>query len=67
MIFFIDFPCEISLETVDFIHMIGEELTSVIGSLLRPTDAMALHYRHLAAQICRQLNAGRTVEEVHFH
>jgi len=36
----------------------------VIGSVLRPTDGMALHYRHLAAQIARQLNAGRSAQEV---
>jgi hypothetical protein len=37
----------------------GEELISAVGLALRPTDAMALHYRHLAAQFSRQLKNGR--------
>jgi 2-oxoisovalerate dehydrogenase E1 component len=42
----------------------GEELTAALGLLLRDTDAMALHYRHLAAQIARQLRAGRSIDEI---
>lgn len=33
----------------------GEELMAALGCALRPTDAMALHYRHLGTQIARQL------------
>lgn len=33
----------------------GEELLAAVGQLLQPTDAMALHYRHLATQIARHL------------
>eukprot|EP00053_Salpingoeca_punica_P011422 m.101829 g.101829 ORF g.101829 m.101829 type:complete len:783 (-) comp15670_c0_seq2:1623-3971(-) len=42
----------------------GEELQGIWGALLRPTDAVALHYRHLATQIVRQLLAGRTMEDI---
>ena len=42
----------------------GEELAAVFGLVLRPTDAMALHYRHLGAQIARQLAAGKSVQSV---
>ncbi len=42
----------------------GEELMAAVGCALRPTDAMALHYRHLATQIARQLRNGRSVEQV---
>jgi hypothetical protein len=31
---------------------------------LRPTDACALHYRHTATSITRQLNSGKTVTEI---
>ena len=37
----------------------GEELMACTGLALEQTDASALHYRHLAAQIARQLRAGR--------
>lgn len=33
----------------------GEELLAAVGQLLEPTDAMALHYRHLATQVARHL------------
>jgi 2-oxoisovalerate dehydrogenase E1 component len=33
----------------------GEELLAAPGVLLEPTDAMALHYRHLATQVARHL------------
>jgi TPP-dependent pyruvate/acetoin dehydrogenase alpha subunit len=42
----------------------GEELMAAMGCVLRPTDAMALHYRHLATQIARQLRSGKSVEQV---
>eukprot|EP01065_Artemidia_motanka_P042786 TRINITY_DN5793_c1_g1_i1.p1 TRINITY_DN5793_c1_g1~~TRINITY_DN5793_c1_g1_i1.p1 ORF type:complete len:824 (+),score=262.69 TRINITY_DN5793_c1_g1_i1:72-2543(+) len=42
----------------------GEELTGVAGLALRPTDGMALHYRHTAAQVCRQLQSGRDLDEI---
>jgi len=34
----------------------GEELMGVVGALARDTDPMALHYRHLAVQMARQLS-----------
>lgn len=42
----------------------GEELLSAVGSVLRPTDPMSLHYRHISVQIARQLSAGRTIQDV---
>lgn len=30
-----------------------------VGMILRPTDAMALHYRHLATSVARQLKTGK--------
>lgn len=36
----------------------GEELLSPIGMLLRATDPLALHYRHLAPSIARRLSGG---------
>jgi hypothetical protein len=42
----------------------GEELLACIGLLLKETDAMALHYRHLAAQIARQLRIGRSIDDI---
>jgi hypothetical protein len=48
----------------------AQELLGCIGAVLRPTDAMALHYRHLAAQMVRQLRASqapgstRTVDDI---
>ena len=33
----------------------GEELLGAVGLLLRETDAVALHYRHLATQMARHL------------
>jgi 2-oxoisovalerate dehydrogenase E1 component len=35
----------------------GEELLGAIGLLLRTEDALALHYRHLAAQVARHLRS----------
>lgn len=42
----------------------GEELMAALGMLLRPDDGMALHYRHVATQIARQLKAGRSVDDI---
>lgn len=42
----------------------GEELTAVAGELLDTTDPIALHYRHVATQIARQLKAGRSMEDI---
>ncbi len=44
----------------------GEELVGVLGALARPTDPMALHYRHLAVQMARQLDdsSGKSVYQV---
>jgi hypothetical protein len=43
----------------------GEELLSAVGVALRPgEDCTALHYRHLATQLARQLRAGRGLEEL---
>ena len=36
----------------------GEELLSTVALALRPTDPMALHYRHLGTLIARQLQRG---------
>lgn len=37
----------------------GEELIAAVGAILKPTDPIALHYRHIGAQVSRQLKAGR--------
>ena len=42
----------------------GEEMLSAVGLALRPDDGVALHYRHLAVQLARQLTTGRSIEEV---
>lgn len=42
----------------------GEELMGALALSLREHDGVALHYRHLAVQILRQLRAGRSDEEV---
>lgn len=43
----------------------GEELLAAVGLALRPTDAAALHYRHLSTQFARQLQVpDRTMEDV---
>eukprot|EP00755_Sulcionema_specki_P025692 Sspe_Gene.83899::Locus_55048_Transcript_1_1_Confidence_1.000_Length_2406::g.83899::m.83899/K11381/bkdA; 2-oxoisovalerate dehydrogenase E1 component len=42
----------------------GEELVASIGRILRPTDAMALHYRHTAAQIARQIKSGKSLDDI---
>jgi 2-oxoisovalerate dehydrogenase E1 component len=42
----------------------GEELLGCVGLLLRQDDPCALHYRHLAAQVARQLSAGRSIDAI---
>ena len=42
----------------------GEELISSVGSILKLTDGMALHYRHTAAAVSRQLKSGRSLEDI---
>lgn len=37
---------------------------SAVGMALRPNDAMALHYRHVATNMARQLKSGRPMKEV---
>ena len=42
----------------------GEELMSVLGLALRPTDPAALHYRHLGALVARQLQRGVDFDDI---
>jgi 2-oxoisovalerate dehydrogenase E1 component len=42
----------------------GEESLSAVALSLRPNDASALHYRHVATSISRQLQSGRSVNEI---
>jgi 2-oxoisovalerate dehydrogenase E1 component len=42
----------------------GEELLAGIGRLLRPTDAVALHYRHLAISIERSRAGGKSDADI---
>ena len=42
----------------------GEELSAAVGAILKPDDAMALHYRHTSASIARQLKAGKSLEQI---
>ena len=44
----------------------GEELMGCLGlhSILRPNDAMALHYRHVATQLVRQLESGKKIDDI---
>ena len=42
----------------------GEELLAPIGLLLRPTDPCALHYRHVAVNVARQLGLGTSLESI---
>lgn len=42
----------------------GEELTSVLGVLLASTDPMALHYRHVSANIARQMKNGEDLDTI---
>lgn len=42
----------------------GEEMLAPIGLLLEQTDHTALHYRHLAVQIARQLQGGKSLDQI---
>ena len=42
----------------------GEEALGAAALALRPDDAVALHYRHLAVSVVRQLRAGKSLGEV---
>ena len=42
----------------------GEENLGAVAAALRPTDAVALHYRHLSTQLVRQLLGGADVDAV---
>lgn len=42
----------------------GEEALAAVGLALRSSDAVALHYRHLATSIARGLASGRSIQEL---
>ncbi len=42
----------------------GEETLASIGSCFQSNDASALHYRHVAAEVARQLEGGTSIEQV---
>lgn len=42
----------------------GEELLSAVALALRPTDPVALHYRHLSTLIARQLQRGVEMQSI---
>ena len=42
----------------------GEELLGATGTQFRPNDAVALHYRHLATSIVRQLQEGTAMDDI---
>jgi len=42
----------------------GEELLSTLGLLLHPTDPSALHYRHVGVAIMRQLQQGKSLNDI---
>mmetsp|Transcript_16164 Transcript_16164/g.15513 ORF Transcript_16164/g.15513 Transcript_16164/m.15513 type:complete len:333 (-) Transcript_16164:190-1188(-) len=42
----------------------GEELLGAVALNLRPTDAVALHYRHTATSLTRQLISGKSIAEI---
>lgn len=42
----------------------GEELLAAVALNLQSTDASALHYRHVATSITRQLLSGRSMDDV---
>jgi hypothetical protein len=42
----------------------GEELLGAVALHLRPTDAVALHYRHTATSLTRQLLSGKSIAEI---
>jgi TPP-dependent pyruvate/acetoin dehydrogenase alpha subunit len=42
----------------------GEEMLACIGVCLEETDTSALHYRHVAAEVARQLTAGVPIKNI---
>jgi|EP00945_MAST-04E_sp_MAST-4E-sp1_P002826 2-oxoisovalerate dehydrogenase E1 component len=42
----------------------GEEMLGAVGEALRPSDAVALHYRHLSTSLTRSLGTGKSFEEI---
>lgn len=42
----------------------GEELLGAVALHLRATDASALHYRHVATSITRQMMSGKSISEI---
>lgn len=42
----------------------GEELLAGVGLSLQPTDATALHYRHLGTGLARALRSGKSMEQI---
>lgn len=42
----------------------GEECLAAVALALRPTDPIALHYRHVATQLARQLASGKSMDAV---
>jgi hypothetical protein len=42
----------------------GEELMGALGLSMRETDPSALHYRHVAVSVLRQLKNGRSAEDI---
>jgi 2-oxoisovalerate dehydrogenase E1 component len=42
----------------------GEEALSSVAHSVKPIDTMALHYRHLGINLCRQLAAGESLENI---
>ena len=42
----------------------GEEMTAALALALRPSDPAALHYRHLAALVARQLQRGAELDAI---
>lgn len=42
----------------------GEEILAGIGLCLQDTDASALHYRHVAAEVARNLQSGVPLEDI---
>lgn len=42
----------------------GEELMAAAALAMRPTDAVALHYRHVGIQLMRQLMSGKGLDSI---
>lgn len=55
---FLDFPFTL------FFFLCSEEHLSVVAEHLLPTDAVALHYRHVGISVSRAVKAGKPLENV---